>query len=120
MLIELQRSMPARARLPRRAATPKASSESLKHLKEINCQLVNYLQDENDTVDGWTSCFGCGFPTLVIFGRDGKRAATFEVTELPFEAATIEKRWWLLDASRSSDLSLAPQARISGLFSEDC
>ena len=65
---------------------------ALKHLEAIKCDLVNYLEDENDTVDGWTSCFGCcGFPGLVVFGRDGKKAATFEATELPFEAATIEK-----------------------------
>ena len=94
MLIELQRKH-AKAGLVCITAssdTKEASKDALKHLAEINCDLVNYLQDENDTVDGWTSCFGCcGFPTLVIFGRDGKRAAMYEVTELPFEVATIEK-----------------------------
>jgi hypothetical protein len=94
MLIELQRKHAKEGLVCITASndTKEAGKEALKHLNEINCGLVNYLQDENDTVDGWTSCFGCcGFPTLVIFGRDGKRAATYEVTELPFEAATIEK-----------------------------
>jgi hypothetical protein len=70
----------------------KKSAETLKHLESVPCGLANYLQDETDAVGGWTSCFGCcGFPVLVVFGRDGKQAATFEVTELPFEAVTIEK-----------------------------
>lgn len=70
----------------------KASKEALQALETAKCDLVNYQQDENDTVDGWTSCFGCcGFPALVVFGRDGKKAATFDVTELPFNPGEIEK-----------------------------
>jgi hypothetical protein len=69
-----------------------ASTEALKHLESAKCALANYRQADDDVVDGWTKCFGCcGFPVLIVFGRDGKQAASFEVTELPFEAATIEK-----------------------------
>ncbi|MBI3821966.1 MAG: TlpA family protein disulfide reductase [Planctomycetes bacterium] len=70
----------------------KSSKETLKTLEDAKCNVVNYLQDEKDPVEGWASCFGCcGFPTLVVMDRNGKKAATIEVTELPFDAATIEK-----------------------------
>jgi hypothetical protein len=70
----------------------KNGKDALKHLEEIQCVLGNYLQDETDVSDGWTSCFGCcGFPSLVVFDRAGKKAASFEVTELPFDLATLEK-----------------------------
>jgi len=70
----------------------KDRSAALKHLESIRCVAMNYWEDENDTVDGWTSCFGCcGFPGLVIFGRDGKKATSFEATELPFDPAVLEK-----------------------------
>jgi hypothetical protein len=70
----------------------KTSGDALKHLELAKCDLANYRQDDNDASDGWTNCFGCcGFPVLIVYGRDGKQAATFEVTELPFEPATIEK-----------------------------
>ena len=68
------------------------SKDAAQCLEKAGCEFANYIQDEDDVVDGWTSCFGCcGFPALVIFGRDGKQAATFEVTEMPFESAVIEK-----------------------------
>jgi hypothetical protein len=70
----------------------KSSKHALEHLESAKCDLVNYRQDDNDVSDGWTNCFGCcGFPVLIVFGRDGKQAASYEVTELPFEPATIEK-----------------------------
>lgn len=70
----------------------KTCKEALACLEKEKCDLVNYLQDEKDASDGWTNCFGCcGFPVLIVFGRDGKASASFEVTELPFEPATIEK-----------------------------
>ena len=69
-----------------------ASKAALQCLEKAGCDFVNYLQDEDEPVEGWASCFGCcGFPVLVVFGRDGKQAASFEVTEMPFEAAVIEK-----------------------------
>jgi hypothetical protein len=70
----------------------KATKDVLKTLQDGKCAACNYRQDEKDVVDGWASCFGCcGFPSLVVFGRDGKRAASFEVTEMPFDPAAIEK-----------------------------
>lgn len=91
-LLELQRKHKDVVLVTVSSDLEKAAKDVLKTLQEGNCTVANYQQDEKDVVDGWTSCFGCcGFPTLIVFGRDGKKAASFEVTEAPFEAATIEK-----------------------------
>ncbi len=70
----------------------KASTKTAKALEDAQCNLANYQQAPDDAIDGWAGTFGCcGFPALVVFGRDSKKAATFEVTEVPFDPAVIEQ-----------------------------
>lgn len=70
----------------------KATTKTVKALEDAQCNLANYQQAADDAIEGWAGTFGCcGFPALVVFGRDGKKAATFDVTELPFDPAVIEQ-----------------------------
>lgn len=69
-----------------------ARKETLKYLQKVNCDLANYLPAENETVEAWDAVFGCcGIPSVVIYGRNGKQAASFMMTETPIDLASIEK-----------------------------
>jgi hypothetical protein len=66
--------------------------ETLKSLQKVNCDLANYLPAENESVEAWEAVFGCcGIPTVVIYGRNGKQAASFMMTDAPIDLASIEK-----------------------------
>jgi hypothetical protein len=66
--------------------------ETLKYLRNVNCNLVNYLPAETESVEAWDAIFGCcGIPSVVIYGRNGKQAASFMMTDAPIDLASIEK-----------------------------
>lgn len=92
MLVDLQKKLGQDAVFFTVSNDPARKNESvLSALKDAKCALANLRQDDEDTVDGWASTFGCcGFPALVVFDRAGKKSATFEVTELPLDPAAIE------------------------------
>jgi hypothetical protein len=66
--------------------------ETLKNLQKVNCDLANYLPAEDESVEAWDAIFGCcGIPSVVIYGRNGKQAASFLMTDAPIDLASIEK-----------------------------
>ena len=69
-----------------------ARKGTLPHLQELNCDLVNFLQAEGETVEAWDAVFGCcGIPSVVIYGRNGKQAASIAMMDTPIDLASIEK-----------------------------
>jgi hypothetical protein len=69
-----------------------ARKGTLPYLQKHKCDLVNFLQAEGETVEAWDAVFGCcGIPSVVIYGRNGKQAASFMMADAPIDLASIEK-----------------------------